>query len=457
MPSRTPLRRTTSAATVLAALAVLQMCLLALAPAASAHVRIETDPATGSHHKVGPSQIQVRMSQPVHPDLVEVTLRRADGVEQKLPLDTDDDNPSREYTAVIGHELSRASYMVEVSASADGHRMTYRAYFVVGPGPVVKQGVAGADTSNRTSDILNRTGSPLGLIALVGFGLLFTATLTGAPRPMLAVAARAARFCVSFGVTAVVLQLAGVVLAKDGQLAASYSTQVGRLLLLQLVTFAALVWAGRKLVAVPAMSQRRANRENALAVVGLLLTLTYAGRSHAAGDEWAFMSLMVAMVHLAAVSLWMSGLLAMATVASRDRLDSVPAVVLDRFSALAKWCATLAMASGFFLAFRLTDGFDAAALASTFGAALLGKTAMVAVLGFCAWRTHRALAATRQATAPAHPQHPAADVPGSVMTLAPPKAPSLTTNAQLTRRVLLEARIALVVLAAANVLAVWAH
>lgn len=451
--------RIACAARFLAVLAVLQACLFTLAPPATSHVRVETDPVSGSRHEVGPRQIHLRFNKPVHPDQVTVSLRPAGGQARPLQLDQGGEGRRLDYTASLDRRLARASYTIEVSASADGHYMQYRSYFVVGPGPIVKQGPGAGDT-NQAAALLNRTGSPLGLIALVGIGMLFTATLIGAPRSTLAAAARAARYCVWFGLAAVALHLTAVILAKDGAFSAVYGTQVGRLLLLQLLMFGLVLWTADRLIAVPALSQRRGTWENVLAVVGMVLTLTYAARSHAAGDEWSFMSLMVAMVHLGAVSLWLSGLLALATVASRNMLEEVPAVMLTRFSRLVRWCAGLAIASGIFLAFRLSDGFDTAALASTFGAALIGKSAMVAVLAFCAWRTHQALAVAGESTVPAiatrNPE-PATTTSTGTLVLSPARASTRIDDERLRRHVLTETRLALAVLIAANIMAVWAH
>lgn len=442
---------------VLAALVILYACLLALAPPAAAHVRIETDPATGTRHAVGPSQIRVKLSEPVHSDQLHVTLRRYRGPEQALKVDRDGRTAKREYTAPISHKLKRSNYMIEVTVTADGHLMRYRTYFVVGPDPLIKQGVGGADTANRASETLNRTGSPLGLVALVGIGLLFTATLTGATRTMLALAARTARFCIWFGVTAVILQLAAVVMARDGQLEAVYGTQVGRLLLLQLATFGAVSWTAERLTVVPAMSHRRATLENTLAVTGLVLVLAYAGRSHAAGDEWSFMSLTVAMVHLSSVSLWISGLLALTTLTYRETLCDVPPVTLRRFGRLARSCSCLALLSGAFLAFRLTDGFDFTALRSAYGVALMGKGVMVCIFAFCAWRTHQAIDTASDAHTSSPPATPSIGSGADGVLTVPPGTHAPGSAQPLRKRVLTQSGSALAVLISANVLAVWAR
>jgi copper transport protein len=182
---------------------------------------------------------------------------------------------------------------------------------------------------------------------------------------------------------------------------------------------------------------KRASRASAglLAVLGLLLSMTWSAAGHAGVGSWEPWTDLFDTTHLVFVSAWAGGLLVLAR-GLRRWTDEEQAALLPGWSRLAFWSVILLVATGVFASVREVG--ELGALFSTrYGLLLVTKDALVglmllfALVGRSYVRNHytRPVAAAATATA------------------APPEAPDDDEVAGLRRSVGIEVGIAVVVLA----------
>jgi copper transport protein len=117
-----------------------------------------------------------------------------------------------------------------------------------------------------------------------------------------------------------------------------------------------------------------------LVVAGLGLLATYASSGHAISNHPATLAVPIDMVHMAAMSLWLGGLLMLAVLVLRDPAHTgVAGGVAARFSVVALTSVALLVASGTYQAWRQVGAW-AALPATTYGRELLVKLALVAAV-----------------------------------------------------------------------------
>lgn len=115
----------------------------------------------------------------------------------------------------------------------------------------------------------------------------------------------------------------------------------------------------------------------AVAAVGLLVTTSVAG--HAGVGSGAPLAVAADVAHLAAVAIWVGGLVVLAVVLLRHGTDDDLTGTLPRWSRVAAWSVAVMVATGLFASWR--EVREVAALGSTsYGRLLILKTALVAVM-----------------------------------------------------------------------------
>lgn len=374
------------------------------APQAGAHVRVTmTSPKDGGREVESPTSLEFEFSEPIDSSGLSIVVSDASG--RRAAAWRPEAAGGREIvttaTLPLGRPLPAASYAVDVIAEGfDGHVVTSRFGFVVGAGPLVKDGdtvgFGGVGTAlARAGDLLRLVG-----IVALGAGLCMVFSLRDA-------ASRGAvRTVVDLGACVTIIgtvlsyvtfgpSRSGSALAEafDREvLATTADTHFGRLLLLRVVALAALVVIIRLLPAHDRLDRRRGHVENALGIAGFVVLLTVAGASHAAADEWTLVTLVAAIGHVGATALWLGGVLVLASVSER-RLPA-PSDVL-RFHGLARVCVPVALGTGSLLGFRLTEQFSRAVLFSPFGLVLVVKLALVGGLLLAARRTRAVVRSLR--------------------------------------------------------------
>ncbi len=124
-----------------------------------------------------------------------------------------------------------------------------------------------------------------------------------------------------------------------------------------------------------------------LAVLALaaLYPMALAGHSGGAADHDTAVNALG--VHLAAVTVWVGGLLALALL--RPLLGRDLAPTAQRFSALAGWCFGAVVVSGVLSSLIRVAGWSD--LATRYGALLIIKSVALVLLGYAGWRHRRAL------------------------------------------------------------------
>lgn len=436
--------------------------LVATPSSAHAHVGIETDPPSGSRLAAAPKSIELSFSEPLDPSLVHVKLIAASNQEEvAITISGQDGAPEDTLQITPKASMPDGSYTVSVQAlGSDGHTVRSDASFVIGNGPLVKHSPDTGSSAQGLRGASTKAGSILGLASLLGSALVFTSLLVGLSSHQLWKSViRAAQISAAVGGVGALLtfiaydppSLASTASLAD-QLTATVSTPFGKLLLLRIAALAALALTAPWILRISSEDpRRRSTLENSLVIIGFVLAFSFAGSSHAAADDWSFTTLLVALIHLSAAALWLTGLFGLTFLAHRGRLPEVSPDMIRRFGQLAGWCAAAATTSGLLLAFRLTNGLDPSSLKTPYGAALAGKVAMVGVLLLCALLTHRGVRFARLIATPA-----ASPLPVTAgQTAVVPRTEAVTAQ-RVRRRLKLEASAAAAVLTLANVLAAWA-
>jgi copper transport protein len=448
----------TAAGTVVRRLLAVVLALVALtlggAGAASAHTTIDlVDPTDGSRLTSAPEQLQVRFGEslPLRDTSVRLALSSGRTLAEG-PLTSDSTEPaSDEGTFTLPEDLATGSYIVTVTArGSDGHTLSEAFAFTVGDAPLV-----------RAEGATSPTDSP-GLIALAGLAGFVTAAGLAAlgfgyvaswcwpevlRRPLARRIAAAGAGLVALGSLA---DLAALCWAQGVGPVGVLGSQAGRLLLLRVVGLVLVVLAGRAFTRVATTTgTARGTRQNLLLMAAVPLLLGVVGSSHAAGDAWSLVTLLAGCVHAASMALWLGGL-AWLWLSSRD--DTTPTIAAARFSRTATACAATAVATGVFLAYRLTQGGSWSVLASGYGVLLAVKVALVAGLLLLARRTHGALLAVDRAESAGDgtgaPPPGTGSGPGPMAVLAPATAARLRLTAALRA----ESVAGIAVLAAAGLL-----
>lgn len=443
----------------------LAVLLIATPLNAHAHVGIESDPPSGSRLDAAPKNIDLSFSEPVDPSMVHIKLTDASNQSEVPTATSGQEGVPRDTLSIAPTEfMTEGSYTLSVRAlGSDGHVVRSDTSFVIGDGPLIKYSPDADSSSQGIRGAATRTGSILGITSLIGAALTFTCLIAGLRSHHLwRSVIRVAQVSVAVGVVGAVLTYLGydppTLDAKStlgDHLAATFATPFGKLLLLRIAALAALVITTARLLRIHPEDARRPTLENALTIIGFILAFSFAGSSHAAADDWSFTTLFVALIHLSAAVLWLSGLFGLAFLAYQERLAEIGPLMIRRFGQLAGWCAAAATVSGVLLAFRLTNGFDLSSLKTAYGAALGGKVAMVGLLFICALLTHRSAQSAELLATPATSPSPATSPPGGDTGQTQLVSRTIAGPA-IRQRLLIETSAAAAVLALANIMSAWA-
>lgn len=392
-------------------LTVLAALLVGPAGSASAHATlVSTDPAQGAVLETAPERVTFTFNESVIGVPAGIKVFDAAGTEvastatvRASRLLVDLDEGVTDGTLVVVWRL----------VSEDGHPIGGSLSFAVGaPSDVVDVPGTGADAGTEAPALL-------GVVRGVGYvGLLLAAGLAAfavlfLPRDPAADRARArlrpvARVAAGVGALGWALAVPIVALYQLG-LPASALADGDTWAALAAAEYAvpAAVVAGLALAvtALPASAPGRGRV--ALVLAGCALAVTapaFTGHTRAATPEALVLG--VDVLHLAAGSLWLGGLVAIALVLRDLARGEHGAVVLGAFSAWAAGLLAVLVVAGTVLAWRISGSW-AALLDSGYGALLLVKVlAALVAIGIAAWNRYALLPRFRTAAAQPEPTRP---------------------------------------------------
>ncbi|MFD6141322.1 copper resistance protein CopC [Promicromonospora sp. NPDC060271] len=394
------------------------VCALVLGPAVSAFAHatlVRTDPAHGAVLETAPERITFGFNESVLGVPTGIKVFDATGKEvastasvRGSELFVDLDEEVGDGTLVVVWRL----------VSEDGHPIGGSLSFSVGaPSDVVDVPSADADTGTEAPFVLGlvRGLGYVGLLVAAGvaaFTVLFLPRDGGADRsrsrlrPVARVAAGVAALGWGLAVPLVALYQLGVPVSAITE-GSTWSALAPAEYVVPAVVVAGLALAVGALPASAAPGRTRA----ALVLAGSILAVTapaFTGHTRAASPEALVIG--VDVLHLAAGTLWLGGLVAIALVLGDLARGGSGAVVLGRFSAWAAGLLVVLVVAGTFLAWRIAGSWDAL-LGSGYGALLLVKVlaALVAV-AVAAWNRFALLPRLRAEPRrrPAPPRRPAA-------------------------------------------------
>ncbi|MEV0949471.1 CopD family protein [Promicromonospora sp. NPDC050249] len=384
------------------------VCALLLGPAvsASAHATlVRTDPAHGAVLETAPERITFGFNESVIGVPTGIKVFDATGEEvassasvRGSELFVDLDEEVGEGTLVVVWRL----------VSEDGHPIGGSLSFSVGaPSDVVDVPSADADAGTDAPFALGlvRGLGYVGLLVAAGvaaFTVLFLPRDGGADRsrarlrPVARVAAGVAALGWGLAVPLVALYQLGVPASAITE-GSTWSALAPGEYAVPAVVVAGLALAAGALPASAAPGRARAT----LVLAGSVLAVTapaFTGHTRAATPEALVVG--VDVLHLAAGTMWLGGLVAIALVLGDLARGDSGAVVLGRFSAWAAGLLAVLVVAGTFLAWRIAGSWDAL-LDSGYGALLLVKVlaALVAV-AIAAWNRFALLPRLRTAPRP---------------------------------------------------------
>jgi copper transport protein len=360
--------------------------LLAPAGRAFAHATlVSTEPAAGAVLDTAPSVIRLTFDEAVVVSLADVRVfdQNAHAVQVGAAHPGADESVVEASVPAIGNGVYVVVWRVP---SDDGHVIDGLFTFRIGPDSGVDlsaligkvSGTAGASATVDRLDSAARLLGTIGLVVLLGGGVLAVQAREHiGDRPLLWVAwaALVAGSALQFGVYG-----AKVVAGPLGDLVRPSvwsdvgSTHTGTLLLVRL-GIAVLV------AAVLARFRHRAAREwrmSAVVVMACLVT-TFAAVGHPYTQEPVGFWVAVDALHLAAMSVWIGGLIMLAFGARSWLSDDAAALIVRRFSVTAAVAVPVVVATGVAQTVKLAGGLGDLT-ATSWGRTLLVKIAIVTVL-----------------------------------------------------------------------------
>jgi copper transport protein len=401
--------------------AVALLCaLIALGTAApaSAHAMLErTSPGADSVVARAPAAVTVTFSESV--TLVPGAVRVYDGALHEVDTGTashPDGDPTSAGVA-LAPDLAAGTYTVTWRVvSADSHPVSGGFRFSIGhPGPSAAP--PPADSSDGTVGALlavTRFVEYAGLALLGGAVVLIALRRAGAEPATL----RRARRAVVTGWWAL---LVGSVLAlllqgPDGAgvgpgstldptvLATTLASPAGLFLAARVVLVALVGLVGRRLVAPVDAAVPTGERAVVTAVLALAAAATFSASGHAGVDPPVVLGLVADLTHLAAMSVWIGGIVVLLAALARSASSAPVAAVLPRFSQAAQVAVALIVATGLYQTWR-DVGTPGALVTTTYGWLLIAKVGGVVVLLVLGDRARR-LVARRLVTRPVTPPRP---------------------------------------------------
>jgi len=360
---------------------------------ALAHAELlTTSPSAGEVLADSPKMIALKFTEPVEINLGGIRLFDGAGNPVDIGAATHPDGHDSEVTAAVG-ELPAGSYVVDWRVvSADSHPVQGAFTFQVGDTSNLKPGIItdiinSSPTSRSASVALGVTrGIVIGAIAVVFGGLIAIG---------LGIVAMSGRVRVLIGAGSVVGAIAGLLqlplevgytggrsfatLFESSAWSAAFDSRVG---VAWVVRAAILGAVGGALLILADDRERlwwRATAVAGLAAVGI--ASAYGG--HGATGRWVPVGVVVTALHVAAMAVWLGGLLFVLV-----EMRGATAVSARRFSALALGMVAVLVATGSLQAVRQLRSFDALT-DTTYGMVLIRKLVVVAILVAVAFVSRR--------------------------------------------------------------------
>ena len=357
---------------------------------ASAHAQVVgSEPAFGAALTVSPNRILVRFSGPIEITLGSLRLYDAQGALFELGAPERPSGEAAAVAAAVRTPLSDGGYLVSYQVvSVDGHTIRGAYSFQVGTS-------AGAPSS----ELLNKLSagpegeSTVRLLASAARLALFAGIAVAAGVLVMVSSIwpdgrndrRTHNLLIgaaSFGVLGAVVQMACSAANIAGEGVDGLVSGAGWKALLQ--TGIGKWWTARALAiglfggALVATRRSSGTRQwRLLAVAGAALTFfTMARSGHGSSGRWIALGIALTMVHLAAISVWVGGLIVL-TLAALRRPDSMAAV--RRFSSIALVSVVVVVLTGLAQGWRQVPTI-ADLREGDYGRTLITKTLVVAVL-----------------------------------------------------------------------------
>lgn len=354
-------------------------------PALAHATVVASDPADSTRLEAAPAKVTVTFTEDVSAEagFLKVVDGRGDVVSEGAATST-----GRDVSVPLRSGLGDGSYIVSYRiVSADSHPISGAYAFAVGDGPLVA--ATGAVVGGTTDPVVNvvftvaRWVAFAGIVLFGGLAFLVLCWPAGRTDP------RARRLVWTGWGAAAAGAVLGLLLegpyaagtglpdALDpGLLSTTLSTTYGRMLCGRLVLLGALaVLAVRLLREQEALPEKsRARDEDLAAICGLGVLATYGGVGHAAAGSTPTLALLSDTTHLAAASVWVGGLVVLATCLLPSRRTSELAEALPRFSRIALGAVAVMAVTGTYQAWREV-GPLAALWSTDYGRLLLAKIA----------------------------------------------------------------------------------
>jgi copper transport protein len=345
----------------------------------SAHADLlSSNPAADSVLDTSPAEIVLTFTEPVDPTDEAIRVVTADGTPIELGPVTQD-RGSSSLTAVMPGELADGSYVVAWSVvSADSHPIRGAFVFSVGAPSAGADELLGdvlddtsAEAGNNIWLTVGRFASYLGIAALVGTlasaVILAPAALTGRRLPNVLFAAG---YLAMAGTIVMISAQANLIGDSLTDWFTVTDTRSGRWWLARLVIVATLTglipW--RRL-----LDHRPVQVAATVASIGLFAVVAAGG--HSVSGRWVGGAFAATVVHLAAMALWVGGLVLIVLVVDRPSTFATA----TRFSPLALSAVVALAATGVVNGLRQVGGLDAL-FDSSYGRWLIVKLAVVAIV-----------------------------------------------------------------------------
>lgn len=375
-----------SAALLLLLLAALLSAGVVTATPASAHASlVSTDPGEGARLSAVPERVSLEFTEGV--SLGAGYLRVLDSGGERV--DSGDAGVDGSTVSVgLRDGLGDDGYLVTYRVvSTDAHPISGAYSFVVGDGSLVDASVAGSgDDTDPAVAVALPAGRWIGFAGLVlavgvpamaalcwrgGWGSPLLRRLTAAGLAAVAVGA-----VVTFLVQGAYAAASGLGSVVDPSLlSATAGSELGVALLVRLA-----LTAGLALLLLPWLRRGKAPVPRGLVLAGVLaagLVVTTAAVGHPVAGPYPAIAVLAATAHVAAMALWLGGLVALLAALLRDGVPAAEmAEALPRFSRVAATSVAVLVVSGVVQSVREVGSPDA--LFSTgYGRLLLAKLALV--------------------------------------------------------------------------------
>ncbi len=353
-----------------------------LAAPAAAHATLDSSsPADGARLRTAPAAVTLRFDENVGIGYVHVTDQTGRRVEGGAPAHPGGDGAV--VTVALRHGLHDASFTVSYRmVSADSHPIEGTVSFVVGDGPLITRAQKSGATPTGVPSILDTAHwvSTLGFTALAGVWLVFAVWPAGRGD-------RRVRRIVWTGWTAALLGSIAELLLQGVNAVGAPATSAFKWSLIDatvhtnfggwhLVRIGLLAVTGVVLALALRRGRDRVWCEDALAPLGVVIAETFAIVGHARTTSPVWLSVGSDTLHLAAIGVWLGGLIMLvAAVLPRRDADEL-AAVMPVFSRVAFSAVVVIAVTGTYAAYRGTGSWRAL-FETTYGLLIVAK-----VVGF---------------------------------------------------------------------------